>query len=269
MATAVRGRQDAYQSGNDSGILMGSQPDAWERPCKSDELYPISFEAEDLSLTEPVAPVQVSRFNKSASALKNQAGRLITGGNFTLQFHVEDMAPWLQEILHSTNADNSPINIRRGTPGTGDNTTTFVTEHTIGTGDLTIVTASDANISPWKGDAAEGTLDTEYVEFVISDATATTDVDIYYEITGTIPSGTSTETITETIHLKAKSTTDEPKLANGLYYSRKKYYSITSINVASAPASSVTPGSANLTVNFTKFARRLPNLDLTGIHKWE
>ena len=103
---ANRGRQDQYQSGNDSGLLMGKQlyrteGDGWERVCRPEELYPISFEPQDISLDSPTPPVTVQRFNRSASAMKNQAGRISTSGSMTLQFHVEDMAPWIREVLMS------------------------------------------------------------------------------------------------------------------------------------------------------------------------
>ena len=288
----VRGRQDQYQDGNNSGLLMGRQVQAWETPCRSEDIYPIAFEAENLSLTEPAAPVRVQRFNKSASALKNQAGRIMAGGNFTLQFHVEDMGPWLREMLHCKDyrvggnilldddrlryADDDytglspgqyPLrpavrNFRRGPIG----------------GDARVISAANTanvtgtSISGMPFNAPWGTGDCESVQFEIDAAAEADHIDITYTIRGTVGDQTITETLrifnpgydstepedTRLVNTSIRVTNrafDDARDANGFYYSRNKYGTVTGIAISRGDGH--TSSSVTCKIDMVKFGRKL------------
>ena len=238
---AVRGTQNTYQSGNDSGIFMGKQlyrtdGQGWQTPVLPEQLYPILFEAQDISLNAPNPPVTVSRFNRSASALKNQAGRIGTSGSLTLQFHFEDMAPWLREVLMSkdygaedtdTTATDGVINVRRGaTRSARRRATDPVVDQTTHDDERYFTTPSSIS-----GDVAAGVPDfTPEVprggrgplEFVISGMVDGERFNVTYTITG--QDHTHQTSITEDFTIDRSGAA-----ANGSYFTQNRWYSITSI----------------------------------------
>ena len=264
---AVRGTQNAYQSGNDSGIFMGKQlyrsdGQGWQTNVTPEQLYPILFEAQDISLDAPNPPVAVSRFNRSASAMKNQSGRIGTSGSLTMQFHVEDMAPWIREVLMSkdygtrnndTTSTSGVINIRRGTRGSTMRLQKLVysgNDNSNALAATTDILASGHGLTlDWASDEDRcGPL-----EFVVSGVDDDEIFNVVYTITGFAPDGTTAQ---DNIPLTIDSTDNADHLnpnrrnsANGRWVTSQRWASVTSITAAADSEHNVTNANARVSVN--------------------